>query len=41
MKTIKFFEIANFIPELEFDGDKTDLRLHSYNNIGWGAKGKR
>jgi hypothetical protein len=28
MKTIKFYEIPNKITSLEFDGDKTDLRLH-------------
>jgi len=41
MKTIKFWNIPNKIKELSFDGDKTDLRLHSDANFRWGAKGIR
>lgn len=34
---INFWNIPNYIKELEFDGDKTDLRLHSDNWYNWGA----
>lgn len=34
---IKFYDIPNHIKHLEFDGDKTDLRLHSQENFNWGA----
>lgn len=35
MKTIPFYEIPNHIEELEFDGDRTDLRLHHQDHINW------
>lgn len=38
MKTIKFYDIANKIKELEFDGDKTDLRLHHIDVFSWGGQ---
>lgn len=37
MKTIPFYEIPNHIGDLEFDGDKTDLRLHHQDIINWTA----
>ena len=41
MKTIKFWDIPSKIKTLDFDGDKTDLRLHNNENFRWGAKGIR
>lgn len=35
MKTIPFYKIPNYIEELEFDGDKEDLRLHYQDIINW------
>lgn len=35
MKTIPFYKIPNYIEELEFDGDKEDLRLHHQDHINW------
>lgn len=34
---MKFYDIPLEIKTLEFDGDKTDLRLHSTEQIYWGA----
>lgn len=33
---MKFYELES--EHLEFDGDKTDLRLHSVEQYNWGAK---
>lgn len=38
MKTINFWDIPNTLKFLTFDGDKTDLRLHSDCNYFWGAE---
>lgn len=35
---INFYDLVNHIPTLEFDGDKTDKRLHSQEQFNWGAK---
>ena len=35
---MKFWEIIKEIPSLEFDGDKTNRRLHSVEQYNWGAK---
>lgn len=40
-QNIKFYDIPNSIKQLEFDGDKTDLRLHCRENFRWGAKSKK
>lgn len=43
MKNIPFYELPNIITigRLNFDGDKTDFRLHSDETFFWGAKTKR
>lgn len=41
MKTIPFYEIPNHIDELEFDGDKGDLRLHHQDHINWTEPNKK
>jgi len=41
MKTIKIWDIPNTVPNLEFDGDKEDLRLHCDDRYSWGCKGVR
>jgi hypothetical protein len=38
--TVKFYEIPNHIKGLEFDGDKTDFRLHLSDQIWWSAKNR-
>jgi hypothetical protein len=42
MKTIKFYDIPDLAYQLNiyltFDGDKTDLRLHSESSFSFGAK---
>lgn len=42
MKKIKFWDIPKLVKygQLTFDGDKTDLRLHSDLCFVWGAKTK-
>lgn len=42
MKQIPFYELPKLIKmgRLTFDGDKTDLRLHSEDMFRWGAKTK-
>jgi hypothetical protein len=35
METIKFWDIPKHLNELEFDGDKEDLRLHYRDSIWW------
>jgi hypothetical protein len=41
METIKFWVITEKIKGLEYDGDTSDLRLHSDERINWGAGTKR
>ena len=45
MKKINFWDIPSMITgnnyHLTFDGDKTDLRLHSEENFSWGGKTKK
>lgn len=41
MKTIPFYKIPNYIKELEFDGDKEDLRLHHQDHINWTEPNKK
>lgn len=42
---MKYFELPELLAKrnlhITFDGDKTDLRLHSDENYRWGAKLKR
>jgi len=38
---IKFYDIVNFIDDFEYDGDPTDLRLHSTDRFNWGADNKK
>lgn len=35
---MKFWNIPDSIEELQFDGDKTDLRLHVEDHFNWGAE---
>lgn len=35
METIKIWDIPKHLNELEFDGDKEDLRLHYTDSIWW------
>lgn len=41
MKTIPFYKIPNYIEDLEFDGDKEDLRLHHQVLIRWTEPNKK
>lgn len=41
METIPFYEIPNHIEDLEFDGDRTDLRLHHQDLINWTEPNKK
>lgn len=41
IKTIPFYEIPNYIKDLEFDGDRTDLRLHHQGLIRWTEPNKK
>lgn len=40
-KKIKFYELPKQIPELEFDGEETALRLDDINRYSWNAKTKK
>lgn len=41
MKTISFYKIPSHIEGLDFDGDKTDLRLHTSDNFRWAVRNKK
>lgn len=45
MQTVKFYSIPKLFNEsdyqIEFDGNKTDLRLHLESHFNWGAKTKK
>lgn len=41
MRTIEFYKIPDKISQLEFDGDKTDYRLHHVDSFAWGCEDEK